>query len=569
VPVGGGNFVVATNAIAPSVAMAPDGAFDIAYEYEFSSTDHDIDMALYQKSGAYLTTAFVNTDSNYESAPSVTMDGGGNAVVVYTENFPGLFDGIFGNRVTSGGSVGGWIQVSAVFGIDEFHASVALAPTGGQFVVAYDNDNGTVGVTEMGSDDSVLTTLGPVTGSNPALSIDGFERYVVTSERFNAATGHEDIFSRRALLSSFLGSEQRVSLNPQATDNTDTDNASSANGTSVVVWVNAFSPTDHDIWAQRFDRSGQPAGAPIQVDFTTADSYAPQVAMDGQGRFVVVWENLNADGTTSVLMSYYSAAGSPLTGITQVTPAGSEDSEPHVAASNGSFVIAWNHEVSSTTDNIWAERFVIAGGVPTGQGIFSVTSDTANEYGSCVAMAPNGRFDIAYERFNGPGSGGDILASQYSSTGILVRGNIPINVEGNNAAVGPSVAMDNAGNAVVAYTEAANGSNDGIYANRLSSGGTVSGRITVHDVLGFSDFVGSVALAPTGGQFVVAYDTDLGGVQVTEMGADNSVLATLGPVDAVFPAISIDGFDRYLVTYERFNAATGHYDIFSRRDFLS
>ena len=58
-------------------------------------------------------------------------------------------------------------------------------------------------------------------------------------------------------------------------------------------------------------------------------------------------------------------------------------------------------------------------------------------------------------------------------------------------------------------------------------------------------------------------------VQVTEMSASNTSLATLGPVSGVGPAISIDGFDRYLVTYTRFNSSSGLGDIFSRRDFLS
>src|SRR5690348_16783750 len=102
----------------------------------------------------------------------------------------------------------------------------------------------------------------------------------------------------RALLS-FLGSESRVSLNPQDTINSDADNASSPDRTSVAVWVNSFSDGDHDIWAQRFDSYGHAAGAPIQVDFTPADSYAPHVSMDGHGRFVVTWEDTNPDGTFS------------------------------------------------------------------------------------------------------------------------------------------------------------------------------------------------------------------------------------------------------------------------------
>ena len=65
--------------------------------------------------------------------------------------------------------------------------------------------------------------------------------------------------------------------------------------------------------------------------------------------------------------------------------------------------------------------------------------------------------------------------------------------------------MDNSGNAVIAYAEL--GSSDrGIYANRLSAAGSLSGRITVQDVGGVFERFPSVALAPSGGQFVVAYD---------------------------------------------------------------
>ena len=92
----------------------------------------------------------------------------------------------------------------------------------------------------------------------------------------------------RALLS-FLGSESRVSLNPQATDNSETDNASSPDRTSVAVWVNTHSNTDNDIWAQRFDSYGHAAGAPTPVDVTHANSLDPHMSMDGQGRFAVTW----------------------------------------------------------------------------------------------------------------------------------------------------------------------------------------------------------------------------------------------------------------------------------------
>src|SRR5262245_55824721 len=62
-----------------------------------------------------------------------------------------------------------------------------------------------------------------------------------------------EALEQRNLLS-FIGSEHQVSS--QTTDNFSSDNASSDNGTSVAVWVNSFSNSDHDIWAQRFDLGG-------------------------------------------------------------------------------------------------------------------------------------------------------------------------------------------------------------------------------------------------------------------------------------------------------------------------
>ena len=420
----------------------------------------------------------------------------------------------------------------------------------------------------MSASNTSLATLGPVSGADvPAISIDGFDRYLVTYSRPNSSSGHSDIFSRRDFLPSFIGSEPQVSLNPQATPNFGSDNASSSNGTSVAVWVNSFSNTDHDIWAQRFDQFGNPTGAPIQVDFLGSDnSFDPHVSMDSTGRFVVAWVNFNADGTSNIIMRCFSASGSPLTDITRVSNPGSTDFNPDVAASNGSFVISWTHQASATDLDIDAERFVISGGVPAGQGIFFVNIDTNREEHSSVAMSPDGSFDIAYERLFSD-SDGDIFANQYNGSGSFLR-SVTVNFDSNEE-FSPSVSMDNSGNAVIAYAEIVS-SNSGIYANRLSTGGSLSGRITVQNVGGVNAFDPSVALAPSGGQFVVAYDISGSTVQVTEISASNTSLATLGPVPGEDePAISIDGFDRYLVTYPRFNSSSGHVDVFSRRDFLS
>jgi hypothetical protein len=250
----------------------------------------------------------------------------------------------------------------------------------------------------------------------------------------------------------------------------------------------------------------------------------------------------------------------------QVTSTG-VDSSADVAASNGSFVITWTHSKGTDLD-VQAERFIYKNGKPVGQGITTLPNMTANnEFAPTVAMSPAGRYDIAYAQF---GSVADIQMARYDGAGGFL-GTAAVNTDAN-LETAPSVSMDNQGNAVVAYQEFIT-PDWGIYANRVSSTGVVGARITVRDAGGgFNETAPAVALAPTGGVanahlFVVAYDTP-NGVQVTEMSETDTPLATLGPVTGALPAISIDGSNRYLVTYHRHDNS-GHEDIYSRRDFLS
>jgi hypothetical protein len=589
VPHGQGIFAVksATNLQGDlSVAMAPDGRFDIAYDQPMgfrdgNFDDFDIFASQYDSTGKLLRGNIpINTDTSDEFRPSIAMDAAGNAVIAY-HRFVGAGVGIYANRLSSGGTVSGLITVQDAAGTNASEASVALAPTGGRFVVAYAIVRGSVlvhQVKEMASNDTTLATLSPgdvAVDSFSAISVDGLDRFFVTYGGLNILSGHQEIFSRR----DFLGGEDLVSALPQTTSNFQPDNASSANGTSVVVWENTNGFTNHDIWAQRYDRLGRPAGAPIAIDtLTTDDSIDPHVAMDSQGRFVVAWENRDPGGTSTVWMRYYSAAGTPLTGITRVTAVGSTNTQPDVAASDGSFVITWTHQVSTTNDDIRAERFVISGGVPQGQGVFAVVADGNIEDAPSVAMSPDGRFDIAYER-QWLGADWDIFASQYDGSGALVRGRLFINFD-TNPEHNPSIAMDATGNAVVAYQEFF-GVHSAIVANRLGSDGSVGPRIFVttpnEDI---DELNPSVALAATGGQFVVAYDTAVlatgisGGVGATEVAADDTVSfnglpPTVGPFDGNSPAVSIDAFGRYVINYERLNSATNREDVFSRRFFLT
>src|SRR5262249_19257038 len=249
--------------------------------------------------------------------PDVAMDNAGNAVVAYQKaNFATGNQEVKAHRVSNTGVVGQEIAIDSDSAGQKEEPSVAIAPTGGAFVVAYESlvnqPPVKVEVAEVSSTDQVLSKLGPVAGTTPSVCIDGFNRYLVAYTKSVDST-NVDTFTRRALLTSFDNSEVPI-VTPGTTDQFGAVNASSANGTSVVVWVNGTSYLNHDIFAQRYDSAGAKVGHIIPVDISAADSSEVAVAMDADGDFVVAWVDGRASGLQGdVRVRAFNASGNPRT----------------------------------------------------------------------------------------------------------------------------------------------------------------------------------------------------------------------------------------------------------------
>lgn len=78
--------------------------------------------------------------------------------------------------------------------------------------------------------------------------------------------------------------------------------ASDSQGNFVMVWQGSGSSgtdtSSGSIRAQRYAANGAPLGGQFQVDTYAEDiQYAPAVASDSQGAFVVVWRSFGSSGT--------------------------------------------------------------------------------------------------------------------------------------------------------------------------------------------------------------------------------------------------------------------------------
>ncbi|WP_165071864.1 hypothetical protein [Paludisphaera rhizosphaerae] len=323
-------------------------------------------------------------------------------------------------------------------------------------------------------------------------------------------------------------------------------NASSSNGSSVVVWTDTFSSTDHDIRAQRFNAAGQKVGSEIVVSFSSLDEGSPAVAMDAGGNFVVTWmQTVGSD--TNVVAQRFSAAGTPVGGIVQVGAGTFREHNPSIAMdARGDFVVAYTRDTNYVGDNtpdVFAKLYNSSNQLLN---VINVAVTASADDRASVAMTPDGRFNVAWEHTYSTNDH-DIYMNRYNASGGLLGTNF---IDTSTAFESrPSVSMDDAGNSVVAWQRQTFGNND-ILARRVSSTGVMSSTLSIA-ATSFSEESPKVALKRSGGAFVVVYngfDQTSEHVRVAEVSSSNNITRYDAGIrsDA---SVSINSVGQYVVTY--------------------
>jgi hypothetical protein len=339
--------------------------------------------------------------------------------------------------------------------------------------------------------------------------------------------------------------------------------SSSGRQLSVVVWEDSYIG---GIDAQMFNSDGSQRGQRIIVEPGGDGTlhYNPRVSMDAFGDFTVAYEEIPIEGDhTRIYAKQYDSFGDQIGGrISIATSDLFPQLDPDVAMDNfGSFIVTYSLTVSSTEQDVWAARFDGISGTVTQIPISHVDQVYAGH--SSIAFGGNGQYDIAYDSQSNDGSGSVInlavcdFSGNVLSNSVLFGGLQPI------AGSYPNIAMDNSGNAVVVYQNTVNGATSDPFAPTV----VVSAlRLdSFNDIVGSTD-LGSgqnnnfpdVAMSPSGGWYVVSYESDLIGipgnrtVEVSEVDPSNNwVYYQNLPAFAnnFQPAISIDGSGNYTLTY--------------------
>lgn len=255
-----------------------------------------------------------------------------------------------------------------------------------------------------------------------------------------------------------------------------------------------------------------PAGAEFQVNtYTTGNQYIPRVAMDPAGDSVVTWASYGQDGSGyGVYAQRYNAAGAKEGSEFQVnTTTARNQVYPSVAMdAAGDFVIAWaSYDQDGSGYGIYAQRYNAAGTAEGGE--FHVSTTTAGDQSfPTVAMDAAGDFVIAWDSDQG-GTKYGIYAQRYNAAGTAEGGQFQVNTYTADNTTFPSIAMDSAGDFVIAWTSyGQDGSGYGIYAQRYNAAGTAEGsEFRVNTFTASNQTYPTVGMDPAG-DFVIGWESD-------------------------------------------------------------
>jgi hypothetical protein len=255
--------------------------------------------------------------------------------------------------------------------------------------------------------------------------------------------------------------------------------AADADGDFIVVYASGQDGSSWGVFGQRISATGARVGIEFQVNtFTTGTQAAAAVAANATGEFVVAWESFGQDGSDEgIYARRFDAAGVPLADEFRVNShtTGSQAAPAVAIDASGDFVVAWSGVGGGDIDGVFARRFSSAGVAQGGQ--FRVnTYTTSFQAAPAVAMDAGGDFVIAYNSMGQDGSAYGVYARRYAASGAAQGGAFRVNTFTTGTQSAPSASMDADGDFLIAWQSfAQDGSNQGVFAQHYSAAGAPQG----------------------------------------------------------------------------------------------
>lgn len=384
---------------------------------------------------------------------SAAMDATGNYVVVWASYAQdGSSSGIYAQRYNKDGvAQGSEFRVNTTTVNDQNHPAVAMAPNG-NFVVTWSSS---------GQDGSGYGIFAQRFDQNGVMQGNEFRVNTYTAGAQRDAKVAMDMF-----------------------------------GNFVIVWTSMGQiGSFNEVYAQRFNAVGVPQGSEFRVNtYTEDDQDSADIAMTPDGRFVVVWESSNQDGSwDGVYAQRYNAAGIAQGTEFRVNTNTEDDQDtPTVAVDSfGNFAVAFSQytEVDDDEDysgfDVYVRRYNYAGTDLGDEFRVNTTTVEDQDYAS-VGMDKLGNILVTWSSYGQDGSGWGIYGQQYSFMGANLGTEFRVSTTTSGDQRESSVVISGIGRALVTWAGNGPGDSSGMFGQmyEINSG---SGLMADFDLYGDVD----------------------------------------------------------------------------------
>lgn len=343
-------------------AVAADADGDFVVTWSSSGQDGDawgVFAQRYAADGASRGPEFrVNqTGANNQWYPNVASSAFGDFVIVWTSALQdGSGDGVYARRYDAEGApLGDEFRVNTTTEDHQRHPTVAMGPAG-EFVVVWSgygqgSDIYAQRYNAAGEQEgNEFRVNGTTAGQQqfPSIAVDGQGRFVVawtTDGRDGSGTA---VYARRYDADGASGGEEFQANTETAGNQQYARVAASNDGDFVVTWASANQDgSGRGIFAQRFSAGGARRGGEFQVNqVSTGEQFAPTVAADAAGGFVVTWTGAQDGDMFGVFARAYDAEGDARGSEFRVNThvAGNQVYSAAASDAAGGIVIVWQSD---------------------------------------------------------------------------------------------------------------------------------------------------------------------------------------------------------------------------------
>ncbi|MGH8350337.1 MAG: beta strand repeat-containing protein, partial [Pseudomonas sp.] len=252
----------------------------------------------------------------------------------------------------------------------------------------------------------------------------------------------------------------------------------------VVVWMSRdVAGNNFTIEAQRYNAAGVAVGGETQVNTTTGDNQIAQYSSDvtalKDGGWLVTWHaNHPGDNRFDIYAQRYDATGNRVGSETQVnTHSLDVQYIPAVTALNdGGWLVSWSSFSTGNGDDIHFQRYSANGQAVGGETLVnSLHYANQSQSISDVTALADGGWVVTWE--SGGSQDGDALAiyaQRYNAAGQTVGGETLVNTTTDGSQVSAKVTALEDGGWAVTWMSIGQSShvNDGVHVQRFSADGT-------------------------------------------------------------------------------------------------